>query len=160
MARLYKCYGDCGGKYEKESLIVHSNNKKYCSSCLEKMLKEQSDINRLYNKIKILYNVSYPTGLMLKQIKEYKEVNGYTYRGMELTLDYCKETLNLDFKSTMGVGIIPHQYERAKEHYIEKQNKLKNHKDVEIKTNVINLKYVDTNNYYKKAKLINLDEVI
>lgn len=160
VSRLYKCYGYCNEKYEKDILIKHTNGKNYCPACLEKMIKEQNDRNSLYNKIRQFYNVSYPTGMMLKQIKDYKEINGYTYKGMELTLVYCKEVLNLEFKSTMGVGIIPHQYEKAKQHFIEKQKRINNHKDVEIKEIVVNVRYIDTNNYYKKSKLINLEEVI
>ena len=157
--RLLKCYGYCNEKYEKENLINH-NGKNYCRSCLDKFLKEQQDREELYNTIKDLYDVSYPTGMMLKQIKEYKEVNGYSYKGMTLTLKYCLDELKLTFHSNMGVGIIPHQYEKAKLDYINKLKQQENFIEIDTTPVVIQISKIDNENRLKKEKLIDLEGLL
>lgn len=158
-SRLLKCYGTCNEKYEIDFLIKHKG-KNYCKSCLEKMMKERADREELYQTIKDLYNVTYPTGMMLKQIKQYKEINNYSYKSMTLTLQYCSKQPGMKFVSTMGVGIIPHQYERAKADYIERMNRENSYFNVEVKPITIKIAKIDNVNRLKSERLINLEELL
>ncbi len=71
--RLYKCYGSCEQKYTKDQLIEHVKGKRYCEKCLNELIREQKDREELYQTIQTLYNVNFPTGMMLKQISQYKD---------------------------------------------------------------------------------------
>ena len=158
--RLLKCYGYCNEKYEKEDLIKHSNGKNYCKPCLDKFIKEQEDREELYKTIRELYKVSYPTGMMLKQIKEYKEINKYSYKGMTLTLRYCVDELKLTFNPGMGVGIIPHQYEKAKIDFFKKKQQQDNFCDIDTTPVIIKIAKIDNENKLKKEKMIDLEELL
>lgn len=160
LAKLLKCYGYCNEKYEKDELIKHTNGKNYCRSCLDKMLKDQTDREELYSTIKELYDVSYPTGFMLRQIKEYKEIKGYTYKSMTLTLRYCVDELGLSFDANMGVGIIPHQYEKAKLDYLKKQKQKDNFIEIDTTPIVVKISKIDNENRLKNEKLIDLEDLI
>lgn len=159
MARLKKCYGTCNGKYYDEDL--HKiGDKNYCLPCYNTKMQEKKDREALIECIKQYYNVTYPTGMQLKQIKEYKEQKEYKYKGMLLTLKYCKEVLGMEFNYKMGIGIIPHYYDKARAHWIELQQKRSEHKDFEIKPIYIKLTELKTTNNYKEGKLINLEEML
>ncbi len=129
MKKLYKCYGkSCVSKnlkHQKELLIVH-NGKKYCEACLNEKIKNIEDRNELYNTIKQLYKISYPTGMMLKQIKTYKEEFGYTYKGMTQTLKFINNDDNkVDFNYKYGLGIITYRYDKAMEFYSNQEKMVK-----------------------------------
>lgn len=159
MARLYVCYGTCGQKYEKEFLMKY-NGKNYCKKCLEEKVKEKQDRLELYSYIKEIYNIDFPTGYMLKSIKQYQEQQGYKLKGMFLTLKYCKEIKKMTFNQKMGLGIILYEYENAKRYWIEQNEKQKNHKDVKIENEVIVITKLDNRNYYKESKLISWEDVL
>lgn len=160
--RLYKCYGSCNGKYPKSELTEHTKNKRYCKCCLDKLLQEQQEREELYSLIKKLYGVSYPTGMMLKQIKQFKEECGYTYKGMSLTLTYCSTLPGIEFKSTMGIGIIPHKYEKAKADYINKKQQKEKIENInlEVKQVTIKIEKLDNTNHLKNERLINLEGIL
>lgn len=129
MARLYKCYGeDCINKnlkYEKE-LLIEDGGKRYCKSCLDKKIREIKERNELYNTIKQLYKIPYPTGMMLRQIKNYKEEFGYTYKGMDQTLRYINNDDNkITFNHRYGLGIITYRYDEAAEFYLNQEKAAK-----------------------------------
>lgn len=157
--RLYKCYGKCNEKYPKEDLVLHENGKRYCKQCLDNFIKEAEDREELYRTIQSLYSISFPTGMMLRQIKQYKEERKYTYKGMTLTLNYCKDN-GLEFSPRMGVGIIPHQYERAKLNYLEKKKKEEQHIDIDLTPKIIKIPKLSKENLLRKEKLINLEDLL
>lgn len=112
--RLLKCYGYCNEKYPKDRLIVFKN-KNYCEPCYNKRVKEVRDRNILYKTISERYNISYPTGRMLKQIKEFTEDRGYSLALINYTINYIgdyKRNIKLDPK--YGLSIIPHIIDEAK----------------------------------------------
>lgn len=155
MARLIKCRG-CDDKFEKEILKIISN-KNYCPRCYKAILTEREHREELYSTIKEFYNIEFPTGWMLKQIKEFTEIRGYKLKGITLTLIYCKEQLNLRFDSKYGLAIIPNYYNSAKNYWLEKQKRALNHKDVKIQTEKIIIPKMSFENKYKKNKLIDLE---
>ena len=162
MARLYKCYGTCGNKYEKTELVVHSN-KNYCKQCYEKMIREVESRQTLYNLIKTHYGVTFPTSMHLAQIKKVKELN-YTYDDMILGLRYCVDVLHLKFRPNMGFGYVSNNIEAAKMHYKELEEK-QQHNDNIFSDNILQHKTVkvakiDNTNNLKKSKFINLEDIL
>lgn len=158
MARLCKCYG-CEGKFEKSQLESISS-KNYCTTCAPKIKQNKIDRDELYNVIKQLYRISYPSGRMLKQIKEYQDIRGYKLRGITLTLLYCRDQLKITFNEQYGLGIVPLHYDSAKKYYIDKQRRAKNHVNYVVKEETIKIPMITVNDDYKKKKLINLEDII
>lgn len=159
MARKYICYGTCNEKYLKEELINHSG-KNYCKKCYDTKLQEQKDRQDLYSYIKEIYNISFPTGYMLKSIKQYQEDYGYKLKGILLTLQYCKEIKKMTFNAAMGLGIVPYEYENAKAYWIERNRKMKNHKDCEVSEEVVVITTFKEDNAYKQNKLISWEDIL
>lgn len=120
MARQVKCVY-CESKVDKEEAHVYKK-KNYHEKCFKVWEQEKKDYENLKNYICDLHHLDFPTGVMLKQIKNYKEENFYKYRGMELALRYFYETLDNKVRQGDGIGIIPYVYEDAKLHYIKQQN--------------------------------------
>jgi hypothetical protein len=108
---------------DKEDTVKISN-RYYCKECGE---QRQAEINKntngwdeLYKYICDLYNIEQPTGMMFKQLKEFRdEPYNYTNTGMLLTLKYFYETLENEVKEDTGLGIIPYFYEKAKKHMVD-----------------------------------------
>lgn len=159
MARLYVCYGVCNKKHEKEALINH-NGKNYCKDCYDKKMKENNDRVELYNYIKEIYSISFPTGYMLKSIKQFQDDYGYKLKGIYLTLKYCKEIKKMSFNPKMGLGIVPYEYENAKAYWIERNKKMKAHKDVEIKPETVVITGLSNKNHFKDSKLISWEGIL
>ncbi|TWK86604.1 hypothetical protein CHCC20333_3463 [Bacillus paralicheniformis] len=101
-----------------------------------------------------LYKIDAPTGMMLKQIKEFQEEYKYKLKGIELALRYFHETLGNPVREGDGLGIVPFIYEEAKADYLQKKaikesvEKAKKHKPKERivvikKQNRKNIKIVD-----------------
>lgn len=158
MARLCKCYL-CENKFPKADLESISS-KNYCFKCASIIKQEKKDREELINVIKRLYNISYPTGLMLKQIKTFKEERGYKLKGITLTLLYCMEQLNVTFHERYGLGIVPLHYESAKKYWIDKNRRAKNHIDFVVKEETIIIPKIVITNNYKKDKLIKLEDIL
>lgn len=117
--RLPSC-PDCGVKIEDKKLSRKIGNRWVCLSCVEIRDQIETDRQELYELVAELFFMKFPTGMMMKQIKDYKEDLEYTYRGMTLSLIYWTETLGNTMSNARGVGIIPYIYEDAKNFYIEK----------------------------------------
>jgi hypothetical protein len=137
MARLLKCYGECGGQYLAEELVkVGAAN--HCKPCADKKIKEQTDRDTLYKTIQKIYNIPYPNGQMLKQMKDFKEQRNYTYEGMTKTLCYAVKVLKMTLTVRGALAILPYHYDAAQIYYVELEEKRKN--TGEIKTEVVNVK--------------------
>lgn len=127
---------------------------------------EAFELNKYYKKqldeyIMQLYNISYPTGWMNKQIKEYKEKRSYTYAGMLLTLQYIYEIdqVNVLDASVSGLGLIPYYYEKAKKHYTTMQDVSESVRDAEInnESEIIYLKPIESK---RNKKLIDMNSLL
>lgn len=157
MARKYVCKGQCGGKFPLEEMKQISNQN-FCSACYEKIISAREARNELHRTIREIYNVSMPTGQMLKQIKTFEE-NGLTLKGMTLTLRYCKDIKKLDFNAKYGLSIITYYYEEAKQDFIEKRKRVEAHKDSEITTEVVVIRKIRSNKH-KQSRLINMEAIV
>lgn len=139
--RLVKC-PKCEIKLPKNEAILHKK-RYYHAECYdqllvkerkkteEKKLKQQgkvqnqhgssSDYKSLVEYIcKDLYGWNRPSGMILKQIKQFHEEYDYTYKGMELTLRYFFNILDNKVDKDKGIGIIPFVYEDATKQYAQK----------------------------------------
>lgn len=105
-------------KWDKE-LIVIDGGKRYYEKCFEAIQLERQSRSKLYKTVKDVYGISTPNGMMLKQIKTFREKYNMTYEGMRLTLLYCQKQSWFTADSKFGVGIIKSQYEKAKQDYIK-----------------------------------------
>lgn len=118
MARLVKC-PYCEKQLSKED--AHEYKKKYYHmECFEAWRRDIEHRKELIDYILDLYRLDAPTGMMLKQIKEFQEDFKYKLKGIELALRYFHETLGNSVQEGSGLGIVPYIYEDAKRHYMMK----------------------------------------
>jgi len=156
--RLYKCKGSCGNKYLLKEMYQISNQN-YCSECYRNKIKNNEDRKRLYYLVNKIFDISFPTGLMLKQIKDYQEKRNYNLENLYLALKYVIEIkkINLDIK--FGLAILPYYYEEAKNYYDNLKNKKNNINCKNIKLVKVKLNTKEDKNNYKNNILINMDDL-
>lgn len=143
--RLYKCYGSCNKKYPLDQMEKYSG-KNHCLTCHNIKLRDAKDREDLYQYLSNMFNIEYPTGLMLKQIKEFKDELGYSYGGIKYTLWYMTEIENKSFSDIKyGIALIKYYYEKAKDYFEQQQrisNSMVNVNSIETRTVKINLNNV------------------
>lgn len=92
MAHMVKC-PVCGKKfYKKDVDYIKKGRRYYHKACIEKIKKQDSANSleykdMLYDTIREIFNIEYPTPRILKQIKSYNQ-KGMSYFGMSKTLEY------------------------------------------------------------------------
>lgn len=154
MARLSTCK-DCGNKITKEDKYTYSN-KTYCKNCYDKKMKEKEQYDSLIKIICDKFNIDVPTGLILKQIKDYKEKFNYVYSGMTYCIWYSTDILKLKLDLKYGIAFVKFQYENAKDYYESQQKINKSMKDFKVKEVIKKVKICKN----KSSKfIINLDEL-
>lgn len=138
MARKVKC-PVCKKMNDKE-VTIEISAKYYCEECAEikekELLKNKDGWDELYDYICNLYNIETLTGLMFKQIKDFRNIHNYTNKGILLTLQYYYETLENELLEDTGLGIVIYYYEQAKKHYISKMEIKKYMKNFELNETV------------------------
>lgn len=139
MGKKVKC-PVCNTMNDKEETVAYGN-RYYCKTCYEEKEQSVDGYKRLVSYICRLYNINKPTGMMLKQIKDFKNEYGFTDDGIYMTLRYYYELLDNKVLEGVGLGIVPYYYEKAKQQYltlINVENMVENcEKDIE-RTVVIN----------------------
>lgn len=146
MARLSSCKG-CGKQLQTEEKYIHGS-KTYCAKCYEKMVRESEEYKQLILYICANFNIERPTGLMLKQIKEYKNEYSYTYGGIIYTLWYAKEILDKELISMYGISLVKYYYDDASRYYIQQDDIKKSmnvNGKVEIKTKIVRVNRINKN---------------
>lgn len=86
----------------------------------------------------------------------------YTYGGMTYTLWYCKEVIGKELLSKYGVSLIKYYYNEACDYFIqqeESKRKMKEMKDVELKTKIITVNNQKKNTNINNS-LINLNNLL
>lgn len=157
MARQVKC-PMCSKLNNKEN-TTEINKRYYCIECSEIKEKEKAkhidDWEELFEYICELYNIKKPTGMMFKQIKEFRDTYGYTNKGIYLTLKYYYEVLDNEVKDDTGLGIVVYYYEKAKQHFIEIRDVKRHVKDFEIneQIKIVKIKNIDIKDYKYKRQL-------
>ncbi len=182
----------CKASNEKENAI-HYNRRYYCKKCYDKKMEEiaqkeaektrkaaekaereakkaekaasSEDYKVLISYVCELYQIDAPTPIILKQIKEYKDQYGFTYKGMKSTLNYFYEIREgNDPANSMGVGIIPYVYDEAKQFYVDKKavkDSVLNCNMEEIQNNkqIIQKRNNSNKNGYKNKVLIDIEKI-
>lgn len=154
MARKVKC-PYCSIQLDKED--GHEYKKKYYHpSCFETWEQEKIHRQELIGYICELFRIEVPSGMILKQIKDFQEDYKYKLKGMELALRYFHETLGNRPQQGGGIGIIPFVYEDAKQHYMKQmkiQESLQNGETEEITV------YINPDNNKRKSKKIDITAI-
>jgi len=115
------------GEYNEKIVTILYNKRYYCEACFEAtknaVKQETDDYKILISYVCSIYNITIPDGLMFKQIKEFKDTFGYSYKGMKTTLHYFYEILEgNDTGNSRGLGIIPYVYKDAVDFYKTKKS--------------------------------------
>lgn len=165
MARLVKCYGEAcesiGKKWEKDMLVKYKN-KNYCPQCAEIEKKNDDDRQLLYNLISDLYKIPFPNGLMLRQIKQFKEQRKYSYENIRKALLYANYVQHVNFSPKYGLGIVPYVIDEAIRYHddqVKKAKEMEGKQVVTTKTTVRkNFNSYDRDEKMKK-KMIDLEDI-
>ena len=141
--------------FNKNSTGYYHNN---CYQAFELNKQHREELSEYVAKI---YRIEFPTGWMLKQIKEYKEKRNYTYKGMELTLRFIYEIENkyLREASETGLGLIPYYYEKAKQYYTTMREVSRYANNVEI-NNQEEIIYIQPEKKKPNKRLIDMNSLI
>lgn len=157
MAKKSKCT-DCKKELEKQEKHIYSN-KGYCIECYELKCQEREYYNQLISYICELLCIEVPTGLTLKQIKEYKDKFLYSYTGIHYCLWYCRNIKNMQLESKYGIGIVKYEYENAKKYY-EQQQKIIESVSLESEEKVRKIVMKPKVNNNMKNFLIDIQQII
>lgn len=85
--------------------------------CYERTQREKKNRQDLLDYISLKYDIEFPTGYMLRQISDYYDKRGYSYKAMLATLRFIFEVEKVPVKEGVGVGLIPFYFEKAKSYY-------------------------------------------
>lgn len=160
--RLLKCYGTCGEKHPKTELTKYKNLN-YCITCYRDKMKNDQERQDLLNVISSVYDIPYPTGFMLRQMKQFKEDRNYSYGDQAKAILYSKNILNKVMKSNYGLGLIPYVIEDAKKYYTDQERRMDEMEGKELQhaSNVIKKLDVEFDKDAKrKEKLFNMEDIL
>jgi hypothetical protein len=160
MAKELKCYGTCEKKYPEEQLEKFQN-KNHCAACFSVKAKEVADREALYKSLQKTFNLTFPTGNMLRQIKLYKTERGYTYKNIMFTVNYMffvKKVYKPDTK--YGIAAVPHFYDEMIAYYKDLKKRREETVVEETKIITIKMKPMAIGNTYREKKFINMEELL
>ena len=89
----------------------------YHRSCYDSIQRQKKNREELLDYISLKYNIEFPTGFMLKQITDFHNKRGYSYKAMLVTLHYIFEVEKVPTKEGVGLGLIPFYFEKAKSYH-------------------------------------------
>jgi predicted amidophosphoribosyltransferase len=148
MARKSKCK-NCSKELSKEERIV-DGGKSYCENCHNDAQLEKENYKLLISTVCEYFSIDEPTGLIVKQIQQYKNEYKYTNSGIGYTLWYIKEIKGKTFSEPKyGIALVKYHYEEAKR-YFDQQQRISNSigtENQEVKTKEVK---VNINKVYKK----------
>lgn len=157
--RLVKCYGYCEQKYPKSELIKYKNAN-HCKPCYDKKVKEVEDREHLYNLLKKTFDLNFPTGLMLRQIKEYREQRSYTYKNIAFAVDYIVRIKKIQLQTQYGIAMVPHFYDEMINYYKDLKRRRENMVITENKVQKVYIKPSIPQNKHKERKMIDMEKLL
>lgn len=122
MGRLAHCKL-CGIAVTSEERVKYKQGF-YCAKCYASVSKDSEEYKKLISYVCEMFGIEKPTGLMLTQIKDYKNNYSYTYGGMWYTLWYYTTMLQKDITVSYSLAFIKFHYENAKQYFIEEQKRI------------------------------------
>lgn len=162
MPRLSACKV-CDVKISLEDEKVKIKNKSYHKECYVKLQYEREQYKLLIKKICEIFDIEVPNGLILKQIKQYKEEFQYSYSGMLYTLWFMSDIEGKRFTEIKyGIALIKYYYEKAKSYFEQQQrilDSMSSNENLEIKIREVkvNLNKVYSN---KNKYLLNINDLL
>lgn len=118
----------CGATFDKDKVqaVRYGKNRHAHYSChpegellpLPKKEEQDSEYKQLIEYIDKLFNKKCNFALVTKQIKTYKEKNGYSYSGILKSLVYAYEIKKNPIDKAHGIGIVPYVYQDAYNYYL------------------------------------------
>lgn len=157
MARLSTCKL-CNKQITKEEKYTYAN-KTYCIDCYNIKLQEKQDYDTLIGNICRYFDEDKPNGLILKQVKDYKENFDFCYSGMTYCLWYITEILNKKIDKKYGIALVKFEYENAKNYFTQQQN-IKNSITKPTNVEVVKKVKLKSHNNFRDKLLINIDDLI
>ena len=158
--RLVKCYGTCEEKH-KQSVMQKISGANHCPSCYAVKKKEEADRQKLYQSIIHYFNINFPNGQMLKQIKQFRnEPYNYTYNNIMLTICYCMDVKNLQRSMQYGIAFVPHYHEEMIEYYKNLNEKREQTQAIKMQTVKMKIRPFKFENTYRNQKLINMEDLL
>lgn len=123
----------CGKGNKKED--TEKVGKRYC--CKEHAEQYQQELENkktpqdkgmpgypeLIELVCTLCGIKAPTGMILRQIQNYRQTYNFTYEGMRATVLYCTQwaTNRVELNTETGLSFIPYRYDEARHFYEELQ---------------------------------------
>lgn len=160
--QLLKCYGeDCiehNHKWPRNQLTKYKG-KNYCDNCLHQVMKDSEERKHLYTAIRIYYKISYPTPMMFNQIKKYLKMN-MTINDILDCLKYNSHVHRYTFDVKYGIAFVPYIIEDVRDdRALKRQHQhSKGYDLVTIQIKDVSQLDVDTQNKFKKSKLIDMNK--
>lgn len=122
---------------------IDTDSATFHRTCYEAIQRQKKNREELLNYIALKYNVEFPTGYMLKQITDYHNKRGYSYKAMLATLRYMFEVEKIPTKEGVGVGLIPFYFEKAKSYYSKIKTAGKSANSVTVNNKVVKVRAIE-----------------
>lgn len=112
--RLLKCYGEkCVEKEIKHPAedLFKDGGKNYCRECLNIKKQNQEERRQLNTYVSKVFDIPYPTPHMTKQISNFKDQYGISFKEQMLTVNYFVNALDKipDIKFGLAFIVTYHQ---------------------------------------------------
>lgn len=111
-------------------------------SCYDALQRSKKNREELTDYISLKYNIPFPNGYMLKQITDYHNQRGYSYKAMLVTLKYIFDVEKIPTKEGVGIGLIPFYFEKAKSHHRKLKNAGNSAQDIKINNTIVKIKAI------------------
>lgn len=121
---------------------IDTDTATYHRDCYESIQRQKKNREELLNYISLKYNVEFPTGFMLKQITDYHNKRGYSYKAMLVTLEYMFDVEKVPTKEGVGLGLIPFYFEKAKSYHQKIRTAGDSAQNITINNTVVRIKAV------------------
>lgn len=153
----------CNKKFNSDDMKLYSN-KKYCPQCYEIKILNNQQYEDLKAYCSEIFNLEYPTGLILKQIKDYTDPDtfNFKYSGIKYTIWYHINVLHKDLVLKWGLKFVEFEYEEAKQYRKEEVERINKFNQFnQSSTMVVKLKSSQINNKDSSDDiLINIDSLL
>ena len=148
----------CGKEILKEDKCVLSS-KTYCPECFIIIKQNAEDYKNLISYICKIFKIDAPTGAIMKQIKSYRDKYNYSYAGIQYTLWYCYEILELTIEQQFGISFVKTYYNKAENYYekgVKTREIVEKWSNEKFKTKIVKR---NNNIRFRKPILIDLNDI-
>lgn len=153
------CKGTCGKTYDRRKMKKFST-KLYCESCYKVKEQEDRDRKALYEYVARVFNMDFPDGALRKQIKTFREREGYSYKNIHFTVHYIVEIKKIPLTKAYGIGLVGNYHQEMIEYYKALNEKKENTVFQKPRVVTITMKPPVFHNNYREKKLINMEELL